>query len=70
MQLFVPFEPQEHYFTLQDRFPDAFREIAAFDLLVVNNADRKAGTACSARTDASGPSTTASASTRTRSCAP
>ena len=42
MQLFVPFEPQEHYFTLQDRFPDAFREIAAFDL-VVNNADRKGG---------------------------
>ena len=29
VQLFVPFEPQEHYFTLQDRFPDAFREIAA-----------------------------------------
>ncbi|HET6715338.1 MAG TPA: SCO1664 family protein [Actinomycetota bacterium] len=42
VQLFVPFEPQEHYFTLQDRFPDAFREIAAFDL-VVNNADRKGG---------------------------
>lgn len=42
VQLFVPFEPQEHYFTLQDRFPDAFREIAVFDL-VVNNADRKGG---------------------------
>jgi len=42
VQLFVPFEPQEHYFTLQERFPDAFREIAAFDLLV-NNADRKGG---------------------------
>lgn len=42
VQLFVPFAPQEHYFTLQDRHPDEFREIAAFDL-VVNNADRKAG---------------------------
>ncbi len=42
VQRFVPFEPQEHYFTLQDRFPDAFRAIAAFDLLV-NNADRKGG---------------------------
>jgi hypothetical protein len=42
VQLFVPFEPQEHYFTLQERFPDAFRAIAAFDLLV-NNADRKGG---------------------------
>ena len=40
VQLFVPFEPQEHYFTLQGRFPEAFREIAAYDL-VVNNADRK-----------------------------
>jgi hypothetical protein len=42
VQLFVPFEPQEHYFTLQERFPDAFRAIAVFDL-VVNNADRKGG---------------------------
>jgi uncharacterized repeat protein (TIGR03843 family) len=42
VQRFVPYEPQEHYFTLQDRFPDAFRAIAAFDLLV-NNADRKGG---------------------------
>lgn len=42
VQLFVPFEPQEHYFTLQERFPDAFRAIAAFDL-AVNNADRKGG---------------------------
>jgi uncharacterized repeat protein (TIGR03843 family) len=38
----VPFEPQEHYFTLQPRHPDAFRAIATFDL-VVNNADRKGG---------------------------
>ena len=42
VQLFVPFEPQEHYFTLQQRFADEFRAIAAFDL-VVNNADRKGG---------------------------
>ena len=42
VQLFVPFEPQEHYFTLQERFRDAFRSIAVFDVLV-NNADRKGG---------------------------
>jgi uncharacterized repeat protein (TIGR03843 family) len=42
VQLFVPFEPHEHYFTLQDRFADDFRAVAAFDL-VVNNADRKGG---------------------------
>jgi uncharacterized repeat protein (TIGR03843 family) len=42
VQRFVPFEPQEHYFTLQQRHPDAFRAIATFDL-VVNNADRKGG---------------------------
>ena len=42
VQLFVPFEPSEHYFTLQERFADEFRAIAAFDL-VVNNADRKGG---------------------------
>jgi uncharacterized repeat protein (TIGR03843 family) len=42
VQLFVPFQPHEHYFTLQDRFADEFRAIAAFDL-VVNNADRKGG---------------------------
>jgi hypothetical protein len=42
VQLFVPFQPQEHYFTLQEGHPDAFRAIAAFDMLV-NNADRKGG---------------------------
>jgi len=42
VQRFVPSDPQEHYFTLQERFPAAFRRVAAFDL-VVNNADRKAG---------------------------
>ena len=42
VQRFIPFEPQEHYFTLQDRFPEAFMAIAVFDL-VINNADRKGG---------------------------
>ncbi|HEX7248538.1 MAG TPA: SCO1664 family protein [Actinomycetota bacterium] len=42
VQLFVPFEPREHYFTLQQRFAEEFRAIAAFDL-IVNNADRKGG---------------------------
>ena len=42
VQLFVPFEPQEHYFTLQERYADEFRAVALFDL-VVNNADRKGG---------------------------
>ncbi|CAN5746516.1 SCO1664 family protein [soil metagenome] len=42
VQLFVPFEPQEHFFTLQERFPDEFRAVAAFDV-IVNNADRKGG---------------------------
>ena len=42
VQRFVRFDPDEHYFTLLDRFPDEFVRIAAFDL-VVNNADRKAG---------------------------
>ncbi len=42
IQLFVPFDPAQHYFTLQGRRRDEFRRIALFDV-VVNNADRKAG---------------------------
>jgi uncharacterized repeat protein (TIGR03843 family) len=42
VQLFVEFDPHEHYFTLQERRADDFRRIAAFDA-VVNNADRKSG---------------------------
>ncbi len=42
VQLFVPFEPHEHYFTLQQRYTEEFRAIAAFDM-IVNNADRKGG---------------------------
>jgi uncharacterized repeat protein (TIGR03843 family) len=38
----VDFDPNEHYFTLAERFPDEFRRIALFDA-VVNNADRKSG---------------------------
>ena len=42
VQRFIPFEPEEHALTLQERFPREFRRIAMFDV-VVNNADRKAG---------------------------
>ncbi|HET7234905.1 MAG TPA: SCO1664 family protein [Actinomycetota bacterium] len=42
VQLFVPFDPNEHYFTMQETRADAFRRIALFDV-VANNADRKAG---------------------------
>ncbi len=42
VQTFVTFDPEEHYFTLRERFVEDFRKVAAFDL-VVNNADRKGG---------------------------
>lgn len=42
VQLFVEFEPREHYFTLIERRTDDFRRVALFDA-VVNNADRKSG---------------------------
>ena len=42
VQLFVEFDPAQHYFTLLERMPDEFRRVALFDV-VVNNADRKAG---------------------------
>ena len=42
VQLFVEFDPNEHFFTLRDRFAEEFRRIAAFDA-IVNNADRKGG---------------------------
>jgi uncharacterized repeat protein (TIGR03843 family) len=42
VQRFVTFDPEEHYFTLVERFAAEFRRVAAFDM-VVNNADRKAG---------------------------
>jgi uncharacterized repeat protein (TIGR03843 family) len=42
VQLFVRADPAEHYFTLREGRLDAFRAVAAFDV-VANNADRKAG---------------------------
>jgi Phosphatidylinositol 3- and 4-kinase len=42
VQRFVSHDPEEHYFTLAERFPEEFRRVAAFDM-VVNNADRKSG---------------------------
>lgn len=42
VQLFVPFEAEQQYFTLAETRLDDFRPVAAFDA-VVNNADRKAG---------------------------
>ncbi|HZD18852.1 MAG TPA: SCO1664 family protein, partial [Actinomycetota bacterium] len=42
VQLFVEFDPRQHFFTMQEDRPDEFRRIALFDI-VANNADRKAG---------------------------
>jgi uncharacterized repeat protein (TIGR03843 family) len=42
VQLFVEFDPTEHYFTLEGTRDDVFRRVAVFDL-IVNNADRKGG---------------------------
>jgi uncharacterized repeat protein (TIGR03843 family) len=41
-QLFVEFDPSQHYFTLEAMHDDEFRRVAVFDM-VVNNADRKGG---------------------------
>ena len=42
LQLFVRFDPEQHYFTLGRERADDFRRVALFDV-VINNADRKAG---------------------------
>ena len=42
VQRFVEHDPEEHYFTLRERFADVFRRFALFDV-VINNADRKSG---------------------------
>jgi hypothetical protein len=42
LQLYVDFDPEEHYLTLRERRPDDFRRVALFDA-VINNADRKSG---------------------------
>jgi uncharacterized repeat protein (TIGR03843 family) len=41
-QLFVEFDPSQHYFTLEGTHTAEFRRVALFDM-VVNNADRKGG---------------------------
>lgn len=52
VQLFVEFDPTEHYFTMAEEASrsDEFRRVAAFDL-IVNNADRKSGHCLCARED-------------------
>jgi len=42
VQLFVRFDPEQHYFTLELEHREDFRRVAVFDL-VTNNADRKSG---------------------------
>jgi uncharacterized repeat protein (TIGR03843 family) len=42
MQLFVTFDPREHFFTMEVERADVFRRVALFDI-AANNADRKAG---------------------------
>ena len=42
VQRFVEHDPEEHFFTLRERFADVFRRFALFDI-VINNADRKSG---------------------------
>jgi hypothetical protein len=49
VQLFVPFDPEQHFFTLAETRLDDFRVVAAFDA-IVNNADRKAGHCLRSRT--------------------
>jgi uncharacterized repeat protein (TIGR03843 family) len=42
VQLFIPHDPEEHYFTFGQQMRAQTKRIALFDL-VINNADRKAG---------------------------
>jgi hypothetical protein len=42
VQLFVRFDPEQHYFTLEAERHGDFERVAAFDV-VANNADRKSG---------------------------
>ena len=42
VQLFIDFEPEQHYFTLKESHHDAFKTMAVFDALL-NNTDRKGG---------------------------
>ena len=71
LQLFVPADFEQHYFTLYDRVEThpALMTIARSTSSSTTPTAR-AATACSASTDASTRSTTACASRRSRSCAP
>jgi uncharacterized repeat protein (TIGR03843 family) len=42
VQLFIEHDPDEHFFTFRDPWPDELTHIALFDVLI-NNADRKGG---------------------------
>jgi uncharacterized repeat protein (TIGR03843 family) len=42
LQLFIEHDPEEHFFTFRDPWPDELTRIALFDV-VANNADRKGG---------------------------
>jgi hypothetical protein len=42
VQLFVTFDPAEHFFTMEVERADVFRRVAMFDI-AANNADRKGG---------------------------
>jgi hypothetical protein len=42
LQVFIPHDPNRHYFTLMEERPDDFEPFVSFDV-VINNADRKAG---------------------------
>ncbi|MDP9185170.1 MAG: SCO1664 family protein [Actinomycetota bacterium] len=42
VQLFITFDPAEHFFTMEVERADVFRRVAIFDI-AVNNADRKGG---------------------------
>jgi hypothetical protein len=42
LQVFIPHDPNRHYFTLIEERPDDFEPFVSFDV-VINNADRKAG---------------------------
>lgn len=42
VQLYIEHDPDEHFFTFRDPWPDELTRIALFDVLI-NNADRKGG---------------------------
>jgi uncharacterized repeat protein (TIGR03843 family) len=50
VQLFVPFDPNEHFFTLRETHAEEFQRVALFDA-IANNADRKSGHCLLARDD-------------------